>query len=513
MAVTFLGLTIGDDGTGIVVPTYAQWRAAFENRLRALRGIANLRTEPGSLYGNMIDLVVTGVDLAAQGVSEVASRFIFTSMSGANLDRFLSDYLRRVTATQSAATVWAYGSIGASVLAGANVRSGPTSTPFSTSAGIVIPAGPAAAWAVEIRDFAAGAFAGQLFTVTVAGVPAGYTANGLDTGASVRDGLVAAIDALMLLQAPWTAGQSPTNSTHALLVTGAGPFTLSVSGPVGTITAYTAASSPALALVFGATYAPVGSLRRGPPTAGIVGFTNIVAAIPGRVAETDSQCRARHQVAQRGLGGGSPDAIRAIALSAVDLGGGGATFANVEYNPTDTTDAAGNVPHSVRLIIAQTDDGQTAANSLWRSKAGGDNTNGPELYQVVDIVSNNQPIRIDRLSDVWIAVDISYTIGEGWPTVGTPEVQMEEDVAAYIQGLAAGADVRVNTLPIATFPDGKPRGVAEYAVRLGTSAVQGGPYVFGPYWPTVTPLANVASVTITSRQKARCQVVDVTAAP
>jgi hypothetical protein len=53
--------------------------------------------------------------------------------------------------------------------------------------------------------------------------------------------------------------------------------------------------------------------------------------------------------------------------------------------------------------------------------------------------------------------------------------------------------------------------VGEFAVSLGVSVTQGGPYVYGPYWPTGTPLADLASVAISGRQKARCQVVDVVA--
>lgn len=512
MAITFLGLTLGDNGTGFVVPTYAQWRGAFETWIRDKRGRADLHTEPGSLYGTMIDLMVTGVDLAAQAASEAAYSAIFTAMRGVRLDQFLADYLTRIAASQSTATVWAYGSPGAAVLAGAGIRSGPTSTPFITAAGITIPVAPAAAYAVEVQDFLAGAYSGQNFVVTVAGNAASYHANGADTGTTVRDGLVAAITSLALTQIAWTAGTSPTNSTRALVVTGLANFTLSVSGPVGAITAYTAASSATTALVYGAVYAPAGSLRRGPPAAGIVGYTNVLPATPGRVAETDSQFRARHMVAQRGLGGASPDAIRAIALTPVALNGGGATFASVEYNPDDSTDlVSGNVPHSVRLIIAQGDDGQAAANALWRAKAGGDNTNGEENYLVEDKTGSLQPIKLSRLTDIWIAVDIAYTIGEGWPTSGTPEVQIAVDVAAYIEALAAGADVRVNTLPIAVFPDGAPRGVAEFAVSVGSSLTQGGPYIYNQYWPTETASADLASIAISGRQKARCQVVDVVA--
>ena len=514
MAVTILGLTVGDDGTGFVIPTYAQWRGVFESRIRTLRGISNLRTEPGSFFGNIVDFVVTGVDAASQAAYEAAESVIFTAMRGVRLQQFLADYLVKVEATQSTAPVWAYGSPGASVLAFAAIRTGPTTTMFATTAGITIPAEPAPAYAIEIENFAANKYPGQVFSVTVAGNVASYTANALDTGRTVRDGLIAAIDDLGLLQAPAFAGQSPTNATHALMVTAVGTFALSVAGPVGSIRSYPAKSANATAAVFGATYAPAGSLRRGPPTAGIQGFTNIVDAAVGRIAETDSQMRARHQVAQRGLGGGSPDAIRAIALAPVEMGGGGATFAAVEYNPTGLDpDAAGNKEHSVRLIIAQTDSGQAAANSLWRSKAGGDDTNGPELYQVLDRTGNNQPIRIDRLTNLWIAVDISYTAGEGWPTTGEPEVQLEEDVVTYIEALAAGADVRVNTLPIATRLDGTPRGVAEFTVRLGSSATQGGPYTMGPYWPTGTPLADLASIAVSGRQKARAQIADVNVGP
>lgn len=511
MAITFLGLTIGDDGTGFKMPSYADWRGAFETTLRTLSGRANLHTEPGSLYGTMIDLVVTGVDLAGQAASEAVSRTVFNAMGGVSLEQFLADYLTRVAASQSTATIWAYGTAGASLLAGAAIRSGATSTPFVTGVGIAIPVAPAAAYAVEVEGFAAGKYTGQAFTVTVAGNAANYVANGLDTGRTVRDGLVAAIQALALSQIAWTAGISPTNATRALMVTGLANFTLSVNGPVGSITAYAAASSPSTALTFGAVQAPATSLRRVPPTAGIVGVVNILDATPGRVAETDSQFKARHMVAQRGLGGGSTDAIKAIALSPVSTGGGGATFASVEYNADDGVDIFGNVGHSVRLVIAQGDDGQTAANALWRAKAAGDNTNGTENYNVEDRSGNLQLIKIDRLTDLWIAVDIAYTIGEGWSNAGSPEVQLEEDVAAYIEALAAAADVRVNSLPIAVRPDGTPRGVGEFAVSLGVSVTQGGPYVYGPYWPTGTPLADLASVAISGRQKARCQVVDVVA--
>ena len=75
MAITLWGLTVGDDGTGYVVPTLAQLREAASTQIRQLRGIANLQTQQGSFFGNLIDLVTGAVDVALQG----AQHGVFTT--------------------------------------------------------------------------------------------------------------------------------------------------------------------------------------------------------------------------------------------------------------------------------------------------------------------------------------------------------------------------------------------------------------------------------------------------
>lgn len=517
MAVTRLGLTIGDDGTGWVMPTYAQWRAAISNYIRDLRGVANLQTQPGSFFGDQVDLVVTGVDIAGQGASEAVDRTVFTAMEGVALDQFLADYLTRIPATASTATVYAYGTAGSAVPALTSVRTSNVGTAFLTTGAINI-ASPSEAYAVETSDFAAGEFAGQLFRVTVDGNDADYVANNVDTGATVRAGLVAAVNALTLSQVAYHGGQSPTTSRYALLVReegGGGTFVLSITGPVDALYFFPAASSPTTTSpVTGPTYAAAGSLRFGTLPAGVQGYFNVEDATPGTLRETDSQFRARHQIAQRGLGGGNPDAIKAIELQPVAVGGGGATYCSVEYNPgDDNPDAAGNLPHSVRVVVAQTDAGQDAANALWRAKAAGDNTNGTELYQVEDAVGDLHDVLIDRLTDLWIAAVITVTVGPDWPNVGSPLEQLRQDVTDFIEGLdpANGLSVRVTDLPIATFPNGLPRGVDAFTVQLGSSTVQGGPYTYLDAYPIPEPNADAASVPVQLRQKPRAQVADVTA--
>lgn len=516
MAVTFLGLTIGDDGTGWRMPSYDQFRAVIAKEIRQLRGLANLQTQPGSLFGDFIDGAVRALDLSGQGSTEAKSRTVFDEMTGVSVDQFLADYLTRVTASPSTATIYAYGTAGGAIPFAQVVRTSAVATPFLYDGASVLPAAPSVAYAIEIVDFPAGQYAGQAFTVTVAGTPAVVVANGGDTGRTVRNSLVLAVVALGLAQDAFLAGQNPANSKWTLVVadvTGGGPFALSVSGPVGSvILSYVAASQTATANVTGPVYASAESLRVASLPAGIIGFVNIEDAEVGRAQETDSQFKARHQVAQRGLGGGSPDAIRAVELADVVAGGGGCTFCAVEYNPGDVTDAAGNLPHSVRIVIAQGDNGQNAANALWRAKAAGDNTNGFENYVVVDAEGGNQLIRLSRLADIWVAVNITVSVGADWPAVGTPLTQLRQDVTDFIEALQpSNLGVRVTDLPIATFPDGSPRGVSSFTVRLGVSVTQGGPYIYGDYYPIPEADAVLASVALSSRQKARAQILDVTA--
>ena len=517
MAVTILGLTVGDDGTGWVMPTANQWRAAFAAYIASLRGKPNLETNPGSLFGDFIDLVVMGVDIAGQAASDAVARTVFTAMEAVALDQFLADYLRRVVATPSTAVVYAYGAAGTNVPAFTPVRTSPVGVAWLTTGAVNIVT-PSTSYVVDVADFNVGAYAGQLFRVVVDGANADYVANNFDTGRTVRDGLVDAVDALLQSQTAYFAGQSPTTLRQSLLVRedgGGGVFPLTVSGPAGQIFAFPAASTPVTTSpVVGPNTAPAGSLRYGPPAAGLQGYANPEDAAPGLAGETDSQFRARHQIAQRGLGGGSPDAIRAIESQPVAVGGGGASFVSVEYNPGDDVDTAGNVGHSVRVVIGATDDGQSAADALWIAKAAGDNTNGTELYNVEDFVGDLQPLLIDRLTDLWIAAVITVSPGPDWPNVGDPLSQVRQDVVDFIEALAAskGLAVRVGDLPITIkLQDGLPRGVDNFTVQLGFSTVQGGPYTYLDTYPTVEPDAELASVPVGLRQKPRAQFVDVTA--
>lgn len=525
MAITFLGLTIGDDGKGFVIPTYAQWRGALAQSIRNLRGIANLNTDPGSLFGDFVDLVTQGVDLAAQAASDAVSNSKFTAMVGVALDQFLADILVRVQATPSTATVYAYGNAGSNIPIASAIRTQPQGVAWFTTGVVAIPAAPTVAYGLDLTNFPAGTYDGQIFTVTVDGVDASYPVANSDSGIEAKNGLIAAINALLQTQRAFDGGVNPTPPNRLTLLVvetqGGGDFPLVVASPGAppALFAFPAIADPVTtAPVVGPTTANLGSLRLGPPIAGVTGYANILPAIPGRLRETDSQFKARHQITQRGLGGGSPDAVRANMLSPVSIGGGGLTYCAVEYNPDDTTDAVGNLPHSLRVVANADVNSIDLGNALWKAKAAGDDTNGDEKVVIQDAVGNNQELFYTLLSDSWIGVDITLSIGPDWPANGDPLTQLRDDVVNFIEGLQPTGNnygVRVNELPISVYPNGTPRGVANFTVLLSTAGPnQDGPYTDNPNgaWPLPQPDAQAASVQLTSRVKARAKIAHVFAA-
>ena len=520
MAITLWGLTFGDNGFGFTVPFLAQIREAGATQIRQLTGKANLQTQQGSIFGNLIDLVTGAVDVALQGAQQAVYRTIFGMMQGVALDQFLADYLVRVDASQTTVVAYAYGASGSALAAGTVLRTSPTGPAFPTDGNVVVPVLPSDAYGIEVTPFAVGQFAGQLFTVTVDGFPATYLPNNFDDGFSVRNGLVASINLVILNNAltmeAFRGGLSPQNGRYAIIIAeqgGGGPFTLAVAGPAAQIFSFPAVASPATATAFGPTPCPPEALRFLSLPVGLVGVVNPEDGAPGRTRETDSQFRARHQIAQRGLGGGSPDAIRATILADPVTGGGGAAFCLVEYNPTDFVDPVTlNLPHSVRVVVDTAADGPTVALALWRSKAAGDNMNGPELHVIQDAVGDPQNVLIDRLEDVWLSAIITVEVGNDWPNTGDPLFQLRQDVQQYIEGLqptANGGGVRVNLLPISLFPDGTPRGVVNFTVQVGDGPAPAGPFTYRDIYPTVEPDAEAASVLLTGRQRARAVISDI----
>ena len=518
MAVTVFGLTFGDTGAAYVIPTYQAIRTAAGSRWRSLKNLPGMNLLPGSFFGDMLDFGVSILHAGAQAAADAVSKSIYNSASGTSLEQLLDPVTTRLPATSSIAQVYAYGSSGAAVPLGAIVRTSPTAPGFAFGAGFAIPL-PAAteAWVFEIVNFEAGTASGTTFTLTVNGSPFAVAAGPGDSAADILADLIGQVNGAFLSQLAYDAGVRPDDSYIAGLVreeSGGGPFlTTFTDGGAGFVQLWSAEVEQATASATGPTEAPAASLRFGALPASIEGYVNVEAAAVGRNEETDAQLRARHLVTQR-RGFGNPDAIRAIMLTPVEQGGLGATYASVEYNPFGFTDAAGNVEHSVRLIIDADASVSLAGQLLFTYKAAGDNTNGAVGVFVTDAEGTVQVVRLDILETLYIWCDVEVTPGVGWPYNADPLAQLRADLVDFINALGGGKSVKPNDAPVSLLPDSTPRGVANFRLRFGYSTDPAGlvpPITYLDYWPDPEDDAAAATVPITGRQVAETSLARITA--
>ena len=518
MSVSWRGLVFGDNGTGYVVPSLAAIRGAVADYLRDLKNLPGLNTLPGSFFGDMIDIAAGVLDANAQATVDGVSKAIFSQAFDTSLDQLLDPATIRLAATASTAVVYAYGTSLSTVPVSSIVRTSPTAAAFAFDAGITIPALAAAeAWVFEMDAFAAGEAAGVTFTLTVDGNAFAATAGPGDSSLDILDNLISQLNGAALTQVGYLAGTRPDGSRIAGLVReeqGGGPFPTTLVNTGTSITYFFPADSATVtASATGPTQAAAQSLRFGQGITGIEGYTNVTAAVVGRDRETDSQLRARHQLTQR-RGSGSPDAIRSIMLTPIEQGGAGATYASVEYNTENFTNAVGNLPHSLRLILDADTDKALAARILFAYKAAGDNTNGGFTELVPDSEGTTQEVRLDELEVLYIWCDVEVTIGTGWPANGDPLSQLRTDLVNFINGLGGNKSVKPNEAPVSLRADGTSRGVANFRLRFGSSTDPLGilpPITYLDYWPDPQDDASQATVEITGRQVAETVLANVTA--
>ena len=529
MAQEFEGVEIGATDEGVLVPAADATRSALARGLRRRTGLVGLLTDPGSFYGDLIDFVNDGFQAAIQAMSEGVAQTLFTSATGVFLRRIVAPLTTPLPATASIASLIVYGSPGVDVLAGSQVRVTQVSPVFETDAasGPLPAIGAGYVYVVEVADFDWQAEVGNTFELTVDGNLVTHVVGALDTAQTVLDDLRVKVNALALQQGAVGAGLNPGQSSRPGLVildslAAAFPIVFNYTGASPLEFLYSAAEVASTCAQTGATAANELALRRiVTPIAGWVGATNVDAALLGREAELDPSLRLRHRAPLLTPGGRNPDSIRSRVLLPVAQGGGGASFCVVEYNPYDVPDAAGNKRHSIRLVIAPTDDAQEACDAANLVKSGGDDTNGTLFVQVADKTGKLFPFFYDVLTYLYIWAEIEVEPGENWPQAGDPYAGIQADVAAFIEALGSadnrsGEDVRVSDLPIALYPPaqgGAPRGVSQWRVRLAATPTPAGPPVYGPWFPTDTDDQELASIAIGSREKARGSVARVTVSP
>jgi uncharacterized phage protein gp47/JayE len=229
----------------------------------------------------------------------------------------------------------------------------------------------------------------------------------------------------------------------------------SVSGQAGNIWVSTAdavnssAASANVAVVFrastpGHVVANAGTLTViGTPTPGWNSITNAASATLGLAADTDATLRARRKLELSSGGSGDVDAIRAAVL----LSDSHILSAFVRENATIYTNASGEPPHSVHVIIWDSA-GASASNAavgaaLWASKPAGIQTYGATAVNVTDASGNTQTVFFDRATQVVLHVACTTT-----PSILTAAqtLAVKSAIAAYANA-TFGLGTSVTALP------------------------------------------------------------------
>lgn len=146
---------------------------------------------------------------------------------------------------------------------------------------------------------------------------------------------------------------------------------------------------------------------------------NLVEAIPGRLAETDSALRIRREQLF-GTGNATERAILNALYNRVD----GIISASIRSNRTMLTDADGRPPKSFEVIVqggAPAQIGQV----IWDTEPAGIEPHGNQTVSLVDSQGYTQSVKFTRPLEKWLWVDFKYLKynEEQFPTDGESQIR------------------------------------------------------------------------------------------
>lgn len=176
---------------------------------------------------------------------------------------------------------------------------------------------------------------------------------------------------------------------------------------------------------------------------------NLVQAIPGRLAETDSQLRIRREQLF-GTGNATERALLNAIYNRVD----GVLSASIRSNRTLATDSQGRPPKSFEMSVLGGTAEQIAA-VIWDVQPAGIESFGNQSVDVLDSQGTTQTVKYTIPEDLWLWIDVRYERydDESFPSNG--ETMLREYILEWATAeFTTGKDVfprKVNS-PIARVP-------------------------------------------------------------
>ena len=204
------------------------------------------------------------------------------------------------------------------------------------------------------------------------------------------------------------------------------------------------------------------------PISGLGSINNLAAGLAGQIAETDEKLRNRRRELLTGLGAATDEAIRQAVLQEVD----GVTACLVISNRLDVADGDGRPPHSFETVVSGGDE-DDIAQIIWENMPAGIYPEGNITKTIVDSTGTSQTVRFSRPTNVYIWVDLDYSLNteENFPTNG--EDLIKDNIVEWaLQNINIGDDVIYQRLSIPVY---EVPGISTIQIELATSATPTGP--------------------------------------
>lgn len=464
------GLTYGITAAGFYAPTYSECRSWLERKARAVFG-KNLRTEPTTGAGRIINVGARALEVAFAGCEGVFNSLFFSTAVGVAVDKRLEAFaFERLDAVESTARLVVWGDDATAIPAGKQARVEDTLKVFATDALATI---GLKVWVVEIT---ATAGAGEIWEVEVSPDVWQYEEQLDDTTEDIARGLAAAIGSQPNYVATYLA---ETAAGDALVIDSTGPdLTVILTAPgSGAGAEFEGARVDATCTETGPVLGFAGTINViATPVTGWVGVTNQLDAAVGRDVETDEQYKARWDLERFGPGKSTAKAMKAAFFATAELRE--LVFAVRVY------ESPGEFFTVTVYAPGLTDD--EVAQIVWDNKPLGAVTKGPDLGYALDDEGGTKEINFERATALYVWMKIEITKGEGFPAIGDPATAIAKEIAVWGTG---GASTQIPKLAYAGLKMGDDlvrfqvaqainnaiAGVKNATIRIATTAAEGDP--------------------------------------
>lgn len=395
-----------------------------------------INTDDSSVIGRLVALAAPSEADLWEAAQQVYAAFIPNSATGTSLDGMieLSGIPARFENTYTTAQVLISGDTGTLITAGNAVSSPTTSEQFTLLNDVLLSTEATSGVTITTILVADSTLYTLSFTRQSATQIISFTSPVGATKEIILAGIKAQIDSTYseLVASYTTAGELKIVLADIFLQT-----TFSTSDNLGVIKVDKLAD--VVAVNAGPISQPVNTITQILTSRlGWDSVTNPLAAVSGRLRETDEELRTRFRNTKFERAGNIVEAVYSALFSLDDV-----QQVYIDDNNTDVTNANGTPGHSFLVLV----DGGTSveiARAIWDNRGAGVASVGNTTVMITDKFGYQREIKFSRPTPVNIYIQLELTTDQNFPEDGYDQIR--EAIINYIDGLSIGQDVLYSRL-------------------------------------------------------------------